>query len=680
MIKKILLSLIAFALLFGIGWTIFHSSEIPGDSVYPLELTPIESDLNLRLYPIDEGVTLHDTVIFSQNDFGLSFWVKPNSNEIWTTLFSIGNKNDFIQLSTRGNPEGQEVGINLSIMKDGQIDRISAIATQTLLIYQFNFIYISKSDNLITLYLNGEAVASKNVSYNNSKFRKRDLFIGMSDLFDDPKFTGEISDLRFHGTPLNKEEIKTEYLRNVFDLCQDAANIYNQLSDRIDLDFSDLKHNLACSYLNLEWKYDKSKIDHIESEKVFFTQDASNQDQILKLILSNSEKEKAIEYRYHKSVITQFDKFNEDKAAFIDNLPRVWFSGDILPSTMPNGTKIEWSTTSQELLIRDYKLEKSNSDSEKVFGSLSALLKLDDYSVSIPFSMTILDQPYGYLMAYFYDSENLSNSIRLAYSLDGLNWVPLNHGDGIIYSEIENSTQWLRDPYILRTNDGNFVILATQGWDTPEVYFWRSENLLDFKDNRLIQLSYFEPGIGLTGQRAWAPEIYYSGLEDRYFFIFSDPLGGPIYVRKTSDFDYFTYPQIYFDPGYPVIDASIDRNVDGNFLYYKDERPDVNTVFSAFAPTLDFSNPQLFDSGFINKDVNLEGPFVLKDYKRERKLLYVDQYYLENYSVFEIKDPTKFEYEPIDQNRIILPDVKTRHGSVTVLTKKELERIISTYR
>ena len=79
----------------------------------------------------------------------------------------------------------------------------------------------------------------------------------------------------------------------------------------------------------------------------------------------------------------------------------------------------------------------------------------------------------GYAMAYFTESPSMTAAnygLHLAVSSDGLNWTPLNQNNPVATPTLGSGG--LRDPFILRKQDGTFVVLATDlngtDWSVPE--------------------------------------------------------------------------------------------------------------------------------------------------------------------------------------------------------------------
>ena len=101
-----------------------------------------------------------------------------------------------------------------------------------------------------------------------------------------------------------------------------------------------------------------------------------------------------------------------------------------------------------------------------------------------------LNSPYaGYLFAYFEGSgdRNLMEHLRFAVSEDAQNWYALNDNKPIIASDSISESGGIRDPHILRGEDGCYYIVATdmhtfdpkQGWGAnPGIVLLKSKDLL----------------------------------------------------------------------------------------------------------------------------------------------------------------------------------------------------------
>lgn len=74
-----------------------------------------------------------------------------------------------------------------------------------------------------------------------------------------------------------------------------------------------------------------------------------------------------------------------------------------------------------------------------------------------------------YLFVYFTGNDPVQEQISYAVSDDGFNYTPLNGGKPVIASDSIALTGCVRDPHIMRTPDGDYLMVATDmrsslGW------------------------------------------------------------------------------------------------------------------------------------------------------------------------------------------------------------------------
>lgn len=105
----------------------------------------------INLEQVDNPI--NNNRIFEEDSFTISFWIFPESNYNWSTLLSTGDINNFLILSTKGNPDGADSGLNLSIRNNGgEIIRILSNKKNTVDLRKFNHIAITKNKYSISLY------------------------------------------------------------------------------------------------------------------------------------------------------------------------------------------------------------------------------------------------------------------------------------------------------------------------------------------------------------------------------------------------------------------------------------------------------------------------------------------------------------------------------------------------
>ncbi|MFJ9539948.1 glycoside hydrolase family 43 protein [Streptomyces sp. NPDC101225] len=179
----------------------------------------------------------------------------------------------------------------------------------------------------------------------------------------------------------------------------------------------------------------------------------------------------------------------------------------------------------------------------------------------------------AFVMCYFTESPDMlaaDYGLHLAVSPDGLEWTPLNQNNPVATPTAGSGG--LRDPFVLRKQDGTFVVLATdlKGTDwtyvSQYIHVWDSTDLRSFTGYRRMKLHDMDT-------HSWAPEAFWDAGRDRYGVIYSAVDGSGhnvIMVNYTSDFVTASGPQVFFDPGYDVIDGDLALGVNGvNYLYFK---------------------------------------------------------------------------------------------------------------
>ncbi|MCM3724885.1 glycoside hydrolase family 43 protein [Neobacillus cucumis] len=284
----------------------------------------------------------------------------------------------------------------------------------------------------------------------------------------------------------------------------------------------------------------------------------------------------------------------------------------------------------------------------------------------------------AYVMGYFTETplnEGNEFALHLAYSYDGLNWIPLNNNHPVLVPTI--GEKGLRDPFIYKKQDGSFIVLATNMWNSEYIMCYDSADLTTFENSRLLRLN-------TDGMHAWAPEVFFDKELGKYGIFWSGNTDrNRIYVNYTEDFVTISEPILYFDPGYNVIDAAIEEHDGKYYMYFKDERTPAEAPLSgkrmkgAYSSSLE---PRSFDLNEYTQPIGepmIEASIVIKKYGANKWFLYGDCYYPVNGRMFvwETDDLSRGNWTPLDR-RDYNPPLNAKHGSVVRVTKSELERLL----
>lgn len=270
-----------------------------------------------------------------------------------------------------------------------------------------------------------------------------------------------------------------------------------------------------------------------------------------------------------------------------------------------------------------------------------------------------------YIFSYFKTGEE---KLFVATSENGLDWEDMNNGEPLFSSTV--GTKTMRDPFIIQDHEGIFHLLWTNGWNSQSIGYARSDNLVDWSDERLLPVM---ENVSLT-KNCWAPEAYFDVDEQLYRLIWSSTVGEKerdhrIWSVTTSDFIHYSEPELFFDPGYNVIDATvITTDEQKHYMFFKDERGlnDPGTEFKAIrsCPFSTRNGKTDFHkiSDLLTSELT-EGPTVFSvrsNVDHEKWIMFVDPFRKAGYEILESTDLT--HWTDISSS-VQLPAVP-RHGSV----------------
>ncbi len=281
-----------------------------------------------------------------------------------------------------------------------------------------------------------------------------------------------------------------------------------------------------------------------------------------------------------------------------------------------------------------------------------------------------------YMFSYFKD--NGKDGLHLAYSRDGYKWEALNNDQSFLKPTAGND-KLMRDPCIIRGGDGYFHMVWTVSWNEKGIGYASSKDLVNWSNQQYIQLMEQENALN-----CWAPEINYDAKKKRYMIYWAttipskfpktDSSGDGKYNHRmyyvfTKDFKTFTKPEILYDKGFTVIDATIKQNGKRYIMFLKDETK---------TPTPE-KNLKIATSKFINKKYSVpsapvtgnywaEGPTVLKI--GNEWIVYFDKYREHKYGAATSTDLK--QWKDISE-KIVVPK-GLRHGTVFTISQNEFDR------
>lgn len=314
---------------------------------------------------------------------------------------------------------------------------------------------------------------------------------------------------------------------------------------------------------------------------------------------------------------------------------------------------------------------------------LAALLFLSAHSFSQGYKFGPEEKDNkAYLFVYFKGNDVKDEQICFAVSRDGYNYKALNDNNPVLDSKQISSTGGVRDPHILRAEDGKtFYMVATdmtsnKGWDSNRsMVLLKSTDLVNWSSSVVnIQKKYPNQG---DLKRVWAPQTIFDPSVGKYLIYWSMKYGNSpdviYYAYANKDFtDIEGTPKPLFVPknGKSCIDGDIINKNGIYHLFYKTEG-NGNGIRTALTDSLT-SGKWIEQPGYKQQTHDpVEGSGVFKLNNQNTYILMYDMYTKGKYQFCESQDLDVFK--AVDKK--ISMDFHPRHGTVMPITARELKAL-----
>ena len=270
--------------------------------------------------------------------------------------------------------------------------------------------------------------------------------------------------------------------------------------------------------------------------------------------------------------------------------------------------------------------------------------------------------------------EPATEGLRFIYSYDGVKWDSIQ---GVFLRPSVGVQKVMRDPSIVKGPDGTFHLVWTSSWRGDRGFgYASSKDLIHWTTQRFIST-----GMDTTTVNTWAPELFYDDVKKQYLIVWASCVPGKfpdyqedhknnhrLYYMTTKDFKTFSKAQLFYDPGFSAIDATlIKRGTDDYVMVVKDNSRPMRNIKVAFAkspygPWSQASEP--FTESFT------EGPSTAK--VGDWWYIYYDSYRHKIYGAHRTKDFKTFQ----NQTGAVNFPVGHKHGTVFMADEQLVEGLI----
>ncbi len=289
-----------------------------------------------------------------------------------------------------------------------------------------------------------------------------------------------------------------------------------------------------------------------------------------------------------------------------------------------------------------------------------------------------------YLFTYF--TGNGESGLHLAWSEDGYRWEALDGGASFLKPQV-GKDKLMRDPHAVRGPDGTYHLVWTSGWWDNHIGYASTKDFLNWSEQKAIPVMAHEPAV----RNSWAPEAVWDPKRERFVIFWAstvpgkfaetagaseDGLNHRIYATTTKEWESFEPTRVFVEPGFSVIDATIDRLEDGEWrMIIKDETRHPPKKHLRMAVADDVEGPwKEFEAPFTRDWV--EGPTVVKGVgeKKDETLVYFDVYREKHFGALRTRSEGGVKTWEDVTSEISLPR-GVRHGSVIEVPRALVERL-----
>ena len=369
------------------------------------------------------------------------------------------------------------------------------------------------------------------------------------------------------------------------------------------------------------------------------------------------------------------------------------YEGVSLPTKGAYGSSITWQSDNTELLSNEGKVVGTPEETRQHV-TLTATLTTGEETATKTFDVYVhqKDSRFSHYLFTFFPS-NSDENIYYALSDNGYDYTVINQNKPVITAKDITVMGGLRDPHILRGEDGRFYMVATDmrsalGWSSNRgMVLMRSNDLVTWTCSTIHFPTRYAGTYFANVTRVWAPETIYDPVAKKYLVYFSIltndgvvPYDKVFYAYANEDFtDLEGEPTYFYDRGGATIDMDIVYNEnDGLYhAFYKNEGAGgicQVTATSLTAPVGQEGSQWGAPSGTLQQTTEaVEGAGIFRLINSDDWILMYDCYMNGHYQFCSSPDLFQFTFR---KNTATQGAFTPRHGTVIPITEQEYQDLL----
>lgn len=634
---------------------------------------------------VDDYVKLPDNIISGEEKVTFVINVRPEMDGANQFTFTVGTgENNYLFLNTNNGSNMRFAMTNVGWwQEEGELRSESAQKSEWTSVA----IVIDKESK--KMYVDGNVVAETTSSLLASGLGDTNQnYIAKSQYAQDSYFKGYIDDFAIYSDALSGEEIEKIALEHENN--SRLADLYIA-SENLEFESYNITENIVLpteyEEFSVSWKSDNEKALSETGEVHRFDTDAW----VNMSATFTNDKGESVERVYGFNVV---HNYTDVEIATMD-LDNIHLVGNLehlkenlyLETESKYGSKIAWKSADTSVVTDDGKINRAPSGQGDKKTDLYVFCTYNTAIVSKKYEITVEEEDYAYLFAYF--TGNRPEQERLFYGLsrDGYHFNAINGGNYVL--ESNKGHKCMRDPFIMKGQNGLYYAIMTDmrswdGWSSQSsIIIFESADLINWDEGTLIDFNQFG-----WYNRAWAPQAIWdaefydeeSGEYGAYMIYLALSSGGATQMYKvyTKDMkNLITEPEILYKRSDSLsdIDGDIIYKDGMYYMYVKDESN--GGIFVVKSEKVGGPYSERINSLPANGAARgIEGSGIYKLMNEDKYNIVYDAYNDGFFIMTQTEDLVNFNQ--MDRSEYSF-DFTPRHGYVITISKEEADRLEKAY-